>query len=362
MKLLALVLCLVPAAAEMRPLFNGRDLEGWVHEGPRATFSAVKGELVASGRGNHPNWLRTEAEYENFRLEFEYKPAQWTEAAVVLRAPARGRPMNAGIAIMLGHDFHQDRGPWSTGGIPGALPPRQGLPESWGEWRKATILLDGDRLTAAIDGVTVQDATLSQHPELRHRLKRGYIGFPDLGHPFALRNIRIEDLGFRRQMVDLFDGRSLGGWRLRGAGNWSVRDGSIYGANGHGILYAGPVFENFELTMLVRSRNRANGGVFLRGHPTGERGFEVQIYSPPDSVYPTGSIYNIERARVTDDFEDRWFLLQIVVDGPNCLVRLDGDTVAETGRLEILKPGRIGLQIHSDDASVEFRDIRVRPL
>lgn len=264
---------------------------------------------------------------------------------------------------MLAHDFHRTKDAYVTGGIPGALAPRVALPESWGAWHKAAILLEGDRLTAAIDGVTVQDVDLAAHTELRYRLKRGYIGFPDLGHAWAVRNVRIEDLGFRHEMVDLFDGKSLAGWKLRDAGNWSVREGSIYGANGHGILYAEPSFENFELTLMARSRNRANGGVFLRGQPQGpERGFEVQIYSPPDAVYPTGSIYDIERARLMSDFEDRWFLMQIIVEDGTCVVRLDGDTVARTDQVEKRKPGRIGLQIHSDNASIDFRDIRVRPL
>lgn len=363
MRRVLLFLCAAGAMAEMRPLFNGRNLEGWVHEGSRATFTAAEGEIRTSGLGNHPNWLRTVAEYENFRLEFDYKLARWAEAAVILRAPARGRPMNAGLAVMLAHDFHGTRDAWVTGGIPGALPPRAALLASWGAWHKASILLDGDRLTAAIDGVTVQEADLAAHPDLRRRLKRGFIGFPDLGHAWAVRNVRIEDLGFRHKVVDLFDGRSLKGWSLRGAGNWSVREGSIYGANGHGILYAAPAFENFELTLLARSRNRANGGVFLRGQPEGpERGFEVQIYSPPDSVYPTGSIYGIERARAAADFEDRWFLMQVIVEGGACIVRLDGDTVARSEQVETRKPGRIGLQIHSDGASLEFRDVRVRPL
>ena len=101
--------------------------------------------------------------------------------------------------------------------------------------------MGGDRFRASIDGAVMQDADLAAHPELRYRLKRGYIGFPDLGYGYALRQIRIEDLGARLKMVDLFDGRSLEGWKLRGAGNWSVRDGAIYGANGHGILYAPPM-------------------------------------------------------------------------------------------------------------------------
>jgi len=62
-------------------------------------------------------------------------------------------------------------------------------------------------------------------------LKRGYIGFQDLGYRYRLRNIQLEDLGARRQFVTLFDG-ALNGWELRGGGNWSVRDGAILGSNG----------------------------------------------------------------------------------------------------------------------------------
>lgn len=362
--LLALSLPLL-VAAEMKPIFNGRDLEGWVHEGPRATFSAVNGELFTSGRGNYPNWLRTSEEYENFRLEFEYKLPEWGEAAVLLRVPRCERPGQAGLSIILAHDYHNVIDEYVTGAVAGVLPPREPLPPSFDTWHKVEILLDGDHLRVWIDGRTVQDAHLLGHPELRYRLLRGHIGFPDMGHRYWVRSIRLEDLGDRQKYVTLFDGATLKGWRLRGGGHWSVRGGAIVGANGHGILYAGPVFENFELTVEVLSRNRANGGIFLRGEPEGpRRGFEVQIYSPPDAVYPTGSIYGIRRSRISADYEGRWFLMQIRVDGARCLVRIDGETVAETERLPETwtGPGRIGLQIHTDGASVEFRNLRVRVL
>ena len=116
---LALIVPLV-LRAEPNDLFNGRDLAGWVHEGPRATFSAVQGELYSSGAGNVPNWLRTAAEYDNFRLEFEYKLSQWTEAAVYLRAPRVGRPARAGIAISLGH-HRRFAGAAAAQGVPGRL-------------------------------------------------------------------------------------------------------------------------------------------------------------------------------------------------------------------------------------------------
>lgn len=362
--LLLSVACALCAGPE--PLFNGRDLSGWVHEGPRATFGVSDGLLTTSGAGSEPNWLHTAVEYENVHLTFEYRLAQWAEAAVILRAPRLGRPMQAGIAIFLAHDFHENVTPYITGAVAGVLPPSTRLPTSFDKWHSADITLNGDHLRASIDGITVQDVQLNTHPELRYRLRRGFIGFPDLGHRYALRNIMVEDLGNREKYVDLFDGNGITAWKLRGEGSWTARDGVITGSNGHGILYAAPVFRDFELTLLVRSHNRVNGGIFLRGSPELKeyRGFEVQIYSPLDSVYPTGSVYGKQRARLSADLEDRWFLMQIRVEGRRCFVRLDGEAVADYGALagRDLEPGRIGLQIHLENASVEFRDVRVRPL
>lgn len=348
-----------------RLLFNGEDLAGWIHEGDRATFSASDGELRTSGLGNYPNWLHTGREYENFRLRFEYKLAKWAEAAVVLRAPRMGRPMRSGLAVVLAHDFHGLLTEHVTGAVAGVLKPLKALPASFDVWHAVDLLLKGDLLKVTIGGVTVQEIRLSAHPELRHRLKRGFIGFPDLGHAYSIRNVRLQELGFEQKYVELFGGESLRGWELRRGGDWTVRDGAIHASNGHGILYAPGVFEDFEFTALVRSHNRVNSGVFLRGQPEGQpRGVEVQIYSPPDAVYPTGSVYGIQRSRIAADYEQEWFLLQIMVVGARCVVRINGETVAETSELpeEAWKPGRIGLQIHKDNASVEFRDVRVRPL
>lgn len=349
---------------ESQPIFNGHDLAGWVHEGPRPTFSVHDGELRTDGSGDFANWLRTGREYEDFRLRFEYKLARWAEAAVYLRAPRGGRPANTGVAVILAHDFHHEVTEYVTGAVQGVLKPLRALPESYEEWRSVEIDLRGEALKVAIDGTVVQDTNLSGNPDLRHRLKKGYIGFPDRGHAYALRNIRVEDLGGAVRHVDLFDGRSLKGWQLRQRGNWTVRDGVLRASNGHGIHYAPGEFRDFVLTALVRSHNHVNAGVFLRGDAEGpRRGFEVQINSSPDAVYPTGSLYQIARSALQWDHEGEWVLLQVLAEGPRCVVWLNGEKVAETDRLkgDQLEAGRIGLQIHKDDASVEFRDIRVRP-
>jgi hypothetical protein len=72
----------------------------------------------------------------------------------------------------------------------------------------------------------------------------------------------------------------------------------------------------------------------------------------------------MDRSRVGTEYEERWFLMQIIVRGSSCLVRIDGETVPGIGRLPAAAQGagRIGLQIHKENAAAEFRGLRVRPL
>jgi hypothetical protein len=352
--------------AAPQPLFNGRDLTGWVVEGPQPSFEAKDGVLRVTGRGHVPNWLRTGREYDDFHLSLDYKLDEWAEAAVILRAARSEHPQHTGITIMLAHDFHHELTPWVTGAIQGAVSPKAELPASWEKWHHLDVDLRGTHLKATIDGTLVQDLDLDTVPALANRLRRGYIGFPDMGYGYELRNLQIEDLGRSQQFQELVPGDALTGWDKRGdSGVWMWDNGVLTGAYGHSILYAPPVVGNFELTAVVRSRGRVNAGIFLHGDVAGERrGFEIQIYSPVDAVYPTGSIYGRVRSRVQTDFEERWFLMQIRVEGARCRVWLDGELTAETGQLppELQKPGRIGFQIHRDNALVEFRDIRLRVL
>lgn len=350
--------------AELKPLFNGKNLDGWVHEGPRMTFAVRNGNLVSGPEGFPPNWLHTERQYQDFRLQLEFKLAAWGEAAVILRAPRLGRPMQSGIAVYLAHDYHAEIGTYGTGSLAGLLPPKQPTKFGYGAWHRLAVEARGSRLQVWIDDLLQQDVDLQQHPELRLRPVQGYLGFPATGYGYELRNIVLADYGQPVAHQWLLNDQSLQQWRLRGGGTWQLRDGVLTGANGDGVFYAPGKFKNFELSLLVRTANHVNSGIFLRGspEPSQNRGFEIQIYSPPDSVYPTGSFYNLARGGLPYDHEGEWIFLQVRVDGGHGLLRVNGQTLSQTGRLPILEAGQIGFQIHMDNASVAFREIAVRPL
>lgn len=353
------------ALAEVRTLFDGQSLNGWAHEG-QPSFRVAGEVLRTDGRAHTGNWLRTQEEFEDFELAFEYKLDEWAEAAVFLRAPRTARPWHAGVTLMLAHDFHGKPSPWTTGAVAGAIAPLKWPGPSWGVWHRVIVRLIGARLKVVIDDVTVQETDLDAVPATAARLRRGFIGFADQGYGWEVRRVTIEEFGKPSKVVDLLAAGSLEGWDKRGdSGRWSLRDGVLEGADGHSILYAPGVFGDFEFSAVVRTHARANSGVFVRGDPAGSRrGFEIQVYSPADAVYPTGSIYGKARSALDADLEGKWFLLQVRVKGNRADVWIDGRHVSGFGGLsgDEMKPGRIGFQIHLENSRVEFRDARVRPL
>lgn len=310
--------------------------------------------LPAALLAQHPGWS-SDREYANVQVTFEYRLAQWAEAAFVLRTPTIGRPVQQGVAIFLAHDFHQKPGLYTTGALAGRQAPLRLLPPSFNQWHKVEITLNAAQLTVLQDGELIQRATLPPH-----LLLPGHLHFADLLHKYEVRNFSARELPATSTFITQWQP-----WALRDAGTWQTGPDWATGSNGHGIHYASPVLTNFLFAAEVKSTNNANGGIFFRGHPAKDRnrGFEVQIYSPLDSVFPTGSIYGLERSRIASSTEGRWFYLQVLVIGRECTVWVDGVEVARTTQLpENLTSGQVGLQIHMENTQVEWRRLRALKL
>lgn len=211
----------------------------------------------------------------------------------------------------------------------------------------------------------------------------------------------------------LFDGtaQSLQNWTQAPGGHFELQpDGTIRSAGGLGMLwYSAEQFADFSLKLEFRDvapeGHRANSGVFVRfpdpRTPLDERpecgtvgpartstawvaifcGQEVQIYDgQTGEPQKTGSIYNfdplgLDQAGVTPKGE--WNTLEIRVVGQHYTIIRNGEVINEFDNtpgkessregdpptdLRQFGSGFIGLQNHSDNDLIDFRNIRVKEL
>jgi hypothetical protein len=191
----------------------------------------------------------------------------------------------------------------------------------------------------------------------------------------------------------LFNGKDLTGWKHVGPGGDTVEDGLIRTHGGMGLLYwTGGKIGNCEIHVVFKMRDENdNSGVFIR-IPVEPReewmpvhyGFEVQIDNHPeksneDEYHETAMLYSLTKPLVKNAWKPgpEWNTMDITLDGPRTIVMLngvkvtdykDGDPVPE--RKFDFEPQRgprpdfgwFGLQNHSDNDIVFFKEVAIKPL
>jgi hypothetical protein len=97
----------------------------------------------------------------------------------------------------------------------------------------------------------------------------------------------------------------------------------------------------------LRGPREHNGGILVRSEGAGFAGsrfYEIQIHNVAEAHYPTGSLYHYKRAVYPRIEDEVWFPMQIRLEGPRCLVRINGDKVLEYDGLENVDEGAIEIQ------------------
>jgi hypothetical protein len=327
-------------------LFNGRDLSGWhITGGPDDSFGVRGGQLECTGSGEFPNWLRTDKTYEN-------------------GAPLHGRASKVGMKIHLCDHIAKGSKTAYSGAILGVRPALTIATNHFDEWNSVEVEFDWPRLRVIINGKLAQDVDCEKDPVLRYRLRRGYLGLQDMGGPVAFRNLRIKELPSKHRWTSLFNGKNFDGWKIIGEATWDVTDGVIRAADGNGYLMTESSYQDFELHTLIKTSRHANGGIFFRWKSLvpQDRGYEIQIYNVPDGNNPTGSIYTRVRVDHVPVRDGEWFPMHIIVKGPKCVVRVNGEIVAVDEHLPLVRSGPICLQMHRRNAWIEFKEVRIRSL
>ena len=345
-------------------LFDGRTLTGWsVQDGPPTAFKVEDGAIVVDPGANFPTWLRSDRQYENFEFRGEFFMRGWTNSGIYLHAPEHGRNIWVGMKINLFHQADKEPKPESVGSIFPLIAPRATSLRPAGEWNTFRILMDWPRLEVWMNDTVVQDLDVESIPELRHRLRRGYLGFESLSYPIRFRNLRVRELPDKEVWTPLYArAEDFTRWQpSSGKATFEPR-GAVLRGDGNGQLATRQTFRDFVFHAYIRGVRYHNGGVFFRSAPPKARGYEIQLHDVEGAHYATGSLYSLKRAAYPRIQPEQWFLFQLVVQGPNCLVRINGDTVLEYDRLDNLEAGRIELQAHDPGKWIEYKEMKIREL
>ncbi len=201
--------------------------------------------------------------------------------------------------------------------------------------------------------------------------------------------------GDPNQWRPLFDGKDLNGWKHVGPGGMTVENGLIRTHGGMGLLYwTGGKIGDCVLRVVFKMRDENdNSGVFIR-IPVEPReewmpvhyGYEVQIDNhpersdpPEDEAHSTGMLYSLTKPLATGAAKPgpAWNEMEITLDGTRTVVMVNGVKVTDYREGDPTPPrkfnfepqrgrrpamGYIGLQNHSDNDLVFFREVAIKPL
>lgn len=91
------------------------------------------------------------------------------------------------------------------------------------------------------------------------------------------------------------------------------------------------------------------------GHPSAFYADQGDLVVHKSSNYPTGSLYHHKRSKYPAIEVEKWYLMQLRVEGLNCVVRISGKTVLEFDQLENTE-----LQAHARGKWTESKRIRIK--
>lgn len=357
----------LPLLAAFQPEEAGfAPLRDWVAvDAPESAFAVRGDEVEVQPHASFPAWLRSAREYTNFELRGEFLVEAWNDSGIYLHAPLHGYPTDAGIQIKIFHQAEERPTPYSCGSVfPVIAPKKVTVKKGWNDFR---IVADDPALRVWINGEQVQDLNQRTHPDLRDRLRSGCIGIAAASSPFRFRRLRLKELPGSEPWQTLYEKpEDLGtNWRVTVGKVQAAAVGPVLRIDGDGLLGTRERFRDFYLQCYVRGCPQHNSGIIFRsvGKGTNPAGaYEIQLHPVPDAHFPTGSLYHFQRAKYPRIEDEKWFLFELRVQGRDCKVRINGETVMEYAFLMRTEAGFIELQAHRPGYWVEFKRIRVQTL
>ncbi|MFA6701698.1 MAG: DUF1080 domain-containing protein [Dysgonamonadaceae bacterium] len=402
-------------------MFNGKNLDGWkgLVENPikrsimskkdlaAAQIKADKqsaidwivedGNIIFTGKGFDN--LCTEKQYGDFEMLVDWKLYTGPEpdAGIYLRGTPQVQiwdtaRVNVGAQVGSGGLYNNQSNPSK---------PLKVADQKVGEWNTFKIKMVGDRVSVWLNGELVTDNVILENYWDRSQpiFPVEQIELQAHGSKVAYRNLFIKEIkkaepfklsekeekeGFKI----LFDGSNMYSW-TGNTKDYVLEDGNIViypSQNFGGNLYTKDQYDNFVFRFEFQLTPGANNGLGIRTPMEGDaayQGMELQILDNESPIYKDlqvyqyhGSVYGVipaKRGFLKPIGE--WNYQEVIADGDNIKVTLNGETImegnireaAKTGTADhrehpglFNKTGHIGFLGHG--SIVKFRNIRIKDL
>lgn len=185
------------------PLFNGKDLDGWVVKG-KAEGWQVKDGVIRSEGAKGGDWIRSAKEYGDFILKVDWKISKNGNSGVFIRVPDKSAPWLNGYEVQISNAPRDDL--HCTGALYGYAAVKPRPDESPDKWHTFEVHCIGTKVKVIADGVTVVDVdqkTLTApnekgYTDPKTKPLQGYVGLQDAHSPagtyIEFRNVLIKEL------------------------------------------------------------------------------------------------------------------------------------------------------------------------
>lgn len=402
-------------------IFNGKNLDGWkglvenpikrAKMSPRELAAAQKkadkeaandwkvedGNIVFDGKGY--NNLCTEKQYGDFEILVDWKlyPGPEPDAGIYLRGTPQVQIWDTartkvGAEVGSGGLYNNRQNPSK---------PLKVADQKVGEWNTFLIRMIGERVSVWLNGELVTDNVILENfwdrsqpifpvEQIELQAHGSKVAYRDLfireiprPDPFKLSS-EEEKEGFSI----LFDGTNLDEW----TGNkrdYAVESGNIVlhpSKGSGGNLYTKNQFDNFVFRFEFMLTPGANNGLGIRTPMEGDAayiGMELQILDNDAPIYEKlaiyqyhGSVYGVIPAkRGFLKPVGEWNYQEVIADGDNIKVILNGTTILDGNIREASKNGTMDKRDHpgllnktghiaflGHGSKVKFRNIRVKEL
>jgi len=387
----------IAGGEELKPIFDGKTLNGWQQRNGTARYFVDNGELVGETVvGSANSFLCTTKDYGDFILEFEVKDDPSLNSGVQIRSHTyttkttvltenngkRKRTWDAGRVYGYQVEIADEKS-GASGGIyeearrgwlfrvsdqPAA---RTAFHDN--QWNKFRVVADGDSIRTWINGVPCADLVDSEQ-------QTGFIGLQV--HQFSggrtaqvrFRNIRLQDLG-RHEWRPLWDGPTMSGWMKFGGGEWTIEKGALHGVSAasskeRGFLMTDREFGDFTVRLTYEAVKGNSGFFFRMADPNdsqkGPIGYEVEVDPTRDAgglLEPRGRqwLFRPEPAKAAEYYkQDDWNQMHVSAHGARIVVHLNGEKTADLLNDEGHRTGRLALQINPrQDLEVWFKEIEM---